>query len=106
VKATSLPGELEALAQIHESAEFTIFLLKDFHPYMKDTRVVRLLRDLANRLRGRAQTLILVSPQINLPVELEKDITVLEFPLPDQEDVSNQLDAVISAMADVPKVDV
>lgn len=106
VKATSLPGELEALAQIHESAEFTIFLLKDFHPYMKDTRVVRLLRDLANRLRGRAQTLILVSPQINLPVELEKDITVLEFPLPDQEDVSSQLDAVITAMADVPKVDV
>ncbi len=106
VKATSLPGELEALAQIHESAEFTIFLLKDFHPYMKDTRVVRLLRDLANRLRGKAQTLILVSPQLNLPVELEKDVTVVEFPLPNVEDISEQLDSVITAMADVPKVDV
>lgn len=106
VKATSLPGELEALAQIHESAEFTVFLLKDFHPYMKDTRVVRLLRDLAARLRGKAQTLILVAPQLHLPVELEKDITVLDFPLPEQDDISKQLDSVIEAMKDVPNVDV
>jgi len=106
VKASSLPGELEALAQIHESAEFTVFLLKDFHPYMKDTRVVRLLRDLAARLRGKAQTLIIVAPQLFLPVELEKDITVLDFPLPEQDDISKQLDSVIEAMKDVPNVDV
>jgi len=106
VKASSLPGELEALAQIHESAEFTVFLLKDFHPYMKDTRVVRLLRDLAARLRGKAQTLIIVAPQLFLPVELEKDITVLDFPLPEQDDISKQLDSVIAAMKDVPNVDV
>jgi len=106
VKASSLPGELEALAQIHESAEFTVFLLKDFHPYMKDTRVVRLLRDLAARLRGKAQTLIIVAPQLHLPVELEKDITVLDFPLPEQDEISLQLDSVIAAMKDVPSVDV
>lgn len=106
VKATSLPGELEALAQIHESAEFTVFLLKDFHPYMKDTRVVRLLRDLAARLRGKAQTLILLSPQLALPTELEKDVTVLEYPLPGREEISAQLDEVTQAMADTPNVDV
>ncbi len=100
VKSTSLPGELEALAQIHESAEFTVFLLKDFHPYLKDTRVIRLLRDLSTRLRGKAQTLILVSPQMTLPVELEKDVTVLEFPLPEREDIETLLDDAISAVKD------
>lgn len=105
VKATTLPGELEALAQIHESAEFTVFLLKDFHPYMKDTRVVRLLRDLAARLRGKAQTLILLSPQLALPTELEKDVTVLEYPLPGRDEISLQLDEVTQAMADTPNVD-
>ena len=105
VKATSLPGELEALAQIHESAEYTLFLLRDFHPYMKDTRVVRLLRDLAGRLRGRAQTLIIVSPVLNLPVELEKEVTVVEFPLPDQADIEKQLDSVIDAVKDNPNID-
>jgi SpoVK/Ycf46/Vps4 family AAA+-type ATPase len=105
VKASSLPGELEALAQIHESAEFTVFLLKDFHPYMKDTRVVRLLRDLAARLRGKAQTLILLSPQLTLPTELEKDVTVLEYPLPERDDIETQLTDVITAMGDTPSVD-
>ncbi|MBA4294080.1 ATPase [bacterium] len=105
VKASSLPGELEALAQIHESAEFTVFLLKDFHPYMKDTRVVRLLRDLAARLRGKAQTLILLSPQLTLPTELEKDVTVLEYPLPERDDIETQLTDVITAMVDTPSVD-
>lgn len=105
VKTTSLPGELEALAQIHESAEYTVFLLRDFHPYMKDTRVVRLLRDLANRLRGRASTIVIVSPVLNLPVELEKEVTVLEYPLPQQEDISRQLDEVLEAVKDNPNVD-
>lgn len=105
-KPSNLPGELEALAQIHESAEFTLFVLRDFHPYMKDTRVIRLLRDLAARLRGRSQTLIIVSPQLNLPVELEKDLTVLEFPLPDRDEIAKQLDSVIEAVKDNKNIDV
>lgn len=105
-KPSSLPGELEALAQIHESAEFTLFVLKDFHPYMKDTRVIRLLRDLASRLRGKSQTLVLVSPQMNLPVELEKDVTVVEFPLPQQEEISEQINDIVDAVKDNPNVDV
>lgn len=105
VKASNLPGELEALAQAHESSEYTLFLLRDFHPYMKDTRVVRLLRDLAGRLRSRAQTLIIVSPVLNLPVELEKDITVLEFPLPQAEDIDAQISEVIEAVKDNPNID-
>lgn len=103
---TSLPGELEALAQIHESAEYTLFLLRDFHPYLKDTRVVRLLRDLAGRLRTRSQTLVISAPVLNLPVELEKDITVLEFPLPEADDIVKSLENIISAVKDNPAVDV
>ena len=37
----TLPGELEALAQVHDAPEGTVVLLKDFHPYMKDYRVIR-----------------------------------------------------------------
>ncbi|MGC5098427.1 hypothetical protein ACPXA0_25855, partial [Escherichia coli] len=35
-KRGDLPPALEALAQVREAPEFTVFLLKDFHPYMKD----------------------------------------------------------------------
>jgi ATP-dependent 26S proteasome regulatory subunit len=105
LKPTTLPGELEALAQIHEAAEYTAFLLKDFHPYMKDYRVIRLLRDLAAKLRGRAQTLIITGPTLNLPPDLEKDITVMDFPLPDVAEIETTLSKVMEAVKDNPNVD-
>jgi len=104
-KPTSLPGELEALALIHESADFTVFLLKDFHPYMRDSRVVRLLRDLAVRLRGKAQTLIIMGPSLNLPTDLEKDITVFDFALPAADEIEAKLTEVITAVQDNPNID-
>jgi SpoVK/Ycf46/Vps4 family AAA+-type ATPase len=105
-RKSQLPPELEALAQVHEGSEFTLFLLKDFHPYMKDSRVVRLLRDLASRLRTRSQTLVLLSPTLNLPIELEKEVSVLEYPMPEQDDIEKQLDAVINSTKHLPAIDV
>lgn len=104
-KTTALPGELEALAQVHEAPEFTLFLLRDFHPYMKDARVIRLLRDLASRLRGRSQTLVLISPVLALPMELEKEVTVIEYPLPSREDIEAQLQSIIVSVKDNPSLD-
>ncbi|HJP83187.1 MAG TPA: AAA family ATPase [Fimbriimonadaceae bacterium] len=105
VKASTLPGELEALAQIHESADFTVFLLKDFHPYMRDNRVVRLLRDLALRLRGKAQTLVIMGPSLSLPTDLEKDITVVDFALPSSEEIDKKLSEVTDAVKENKNVD-
>lgn len=103
-KPTQLPGELEALALVHEAPEYSVFLLKDFHVYMKDSRVVRLMRDLAGRLRGRTQTLIIVSPTLNLPVELEKDVTVMEFPFPEAADIQKQVQETVVAVKDNPSL--
>lgn len=106
LKATSLPPELEVLALIHEAPESTVFLLRDFHPYMKDYRVVRLLRDLAQQLRDKRQTIILTSPTLVLPADLEKDVTLVDFGLPDQADIEAILEKVLAAVKDNPKVDV
>ena len=103
-KSTSLPGELEVLANVHEAPERSVFLLKDFHPYMKDYRVIRMLRDLAARARSRSQTIILLSPTLVLPPDLQKEITVLEFPLPVASEISTTLDRVISAVKGNPSV--
>lgn len=97
---------IEALAQVLTGNEGTIFLLKDFHPYMKDVRVVRMLRDIAFKLRSRSQTLILLAPSLVLPPDLEKDVTVLDFPLPDANDISGILDTAIGQVKDNPKIDV
>jgi SpoVK/Ycf46/Vps4 family AAA+-type ATPase len=104
VKPTTLSPDLEALALVHEAPDFTVFLLKDFHPYMRDSRVIRLLRDLATRLRGKDQTLILTGPVLSLPTELEKDVTVIDFPLPEAKDIEASLDKLLDAVKDNPNV--
>lgn len=101
----TLPGELEALAQAHEAPEYTVFLLKDFHVYLKDNRVIRVLRDLAQRLRSRAQTIVILAPMLNLPIELEKDVTVVDFPLPTAEELGATLDQAMKAIEGTPNVE-
>ncbi|MCH8275055.1 MAG: AAA family ATPase [Armatimonadetes bacterium] len=103
--APRLSPELEPLTHIHSASGAALFHLKDFHPYMKDTRVIRLFRDLAHRLRGKSQCIVVTSPVLRLPVELEKAVTVVDFGLPSAEEVEEVLDTALKAMEGNPKVD-
>lgn len=95
---SQLPGEITVLAQILDANEKRIIILRDFHFFMADRAVIRLLRDVANRLRGESITVIVLSPLLKLPPELEKDITVMNFPLPTAAELDAKLNDVIRAM--------
>jgi len=77
------------LSEIQSFEDPALFVLKDYHPYMKDSTVVRGLRDLAVFLRQTSTSVVLLSPTLNLPQDLEKDITIVDFPLPDRKDLEN-----------------
>jgi ATP-dependent 26S proteasome regulatory subunit len=78
---------VEALSAIHKLGEPSLVVLKDFHPFLNDPIVVRWLRELATHLKTTYTTLILLSPTQSIPVELEKEISVLDVPLPTFEDL-------------------
>lgn len=48
-----------------------IYVLLDFHPFLKDPVHVRLLKDICIRYREIPRQIILVSPTVELPAELE-----------------------------------
>jgi SpoVK/Ycf46/Vps4 family AAA+-type ATPase len=73
---------LEVLATIAKLGQPALVVLKDFHPYLSDSTVVRALRELAQDLKSTYTTVILLSPSAQIPLELEKDISVLDVPLP------------------------
>src|SRR5256714_10983861 len=73
---------LEVLATIAKLGQPALVLLKDFHAYLSDSTVVRALRELAQELKSTYTTVILLSPSVQIPVELEKDVSVLDVPLP------------------------
>ncbi|MBI3099848.1 MAG: AAA family ATPase [Planctomycetes bacterium] len=79
----SCTGPLEALDMIARSGARAVFVLKDFHVYLEDAKVIRRMRDLVALLKKSFKTVVLLSPQSKVPVELEKDFVVLPLPLPD-----------------------
>ena len=82
---------LELTAEKQKSP--VLMVLLDPDPYLteKNANPVyrRKLRDIANNIRskGYMANCLIVSPTVNIPLELEKDITVLDFPLPDREEI-------------------
>jgi ATP-dependent 26S proteasome regulatory subunit len=88
---------LLALDQVIDQVEPALFVFKDFHPFLTKTNhaVLRKLKEIALQLKNSFKTILLVSPVLEIPTELEKEITVLNFPLPAREDLSVLLDKII-----------
>jgi len=60
-----------------------VFILKDFHPFMKAPEIQRKLRDLSSELKYTLKTIVFLSPAFPVPSDLQKSITVMDLPLPD-----------------------
>jgi MoxR-like ATPase len=88
---------LAALDHVIDQVEPALFLFKDFHPFLgrANVAVIRKLKEIALHLKNSYKTIILVSPVMEIPTELEKEITVLNHPLPAREDLSALLDRII-----------
>ena len=78
---------MEALAAIEKLTEPSLVVLKDFHPYLNDPAVIRGLRELSHSLKTTYTTVILLSPVLQIPTELEKEMTVLDVPLPTHDEL-------------------
>ncbi len=85
----------QALKYIGASSQKAIFVLRDFHPVLEQEKVVRILRDLVHQLKKSYKTIVLLSPVLKIPVELEKDITVFDLPLPDSQELRAVLDNLL-----------
>jgi hypothetical protein len=88
---------LLALDQVIDQVDPAIFVFKDFHPFLTKTHpgVIRKLKEIAQHLRNSLKTIILISPLVELPAELEKEVTLLNFPLPTRDDLAAMLESII-----------
>lgn len=96
---------LKALEFIERFNEPAIFVLKDFHIYfggqarIPDPQVVRKVRDVVPALKQspRPKNVVFLAPTLILPVDLQKDITVLDFDLPTFAEIKGLLDEMVAA---------
>ncbi len=77
--------------------ERSILLLRDFHMILADRNpmVYRKMKDSLSIAKSMNRVIVIVGCSLQLPPELEKEISVIEFKLPDRE----QLREVLSSVA-------
>ena len=88
---------LAALEQVIEQVEPAIFVFKDLHPFLTPANhaVIRRLKEIALHLKNSFKTIVILSPVLEIPTELEKEITVLNVPLPSREDLETLLSKIL-----------
>ena len=87
--------------------ERNVFVMRDLTPWISGipgATAQRQLRNLARSLpttsRERAQAIIIVAPATDIPAELAGHTTVIEWPMPDREEIAAILDAAIAGLPD------
>lgn len=102
--AAATNDPLRALDFALECNEAALFVLRDFDLFLDDPTIVRKLRDIARAFRASYKTLIIVSPVLKIPQHVEKDITVIDFPLPTQKELGELLDDIIRRVSGNPNI--
>jgi SpoVK/Ycf46/Vps4 family AAA+-type ATPase len=92
---------LTALETVDRTSGQVVFVLRDFHQcWDKQPRIVRKLRNLAQRLKYTKKTVIVTTPVDCIPEELKDDFVLLDFPAP----VYGDLVAILKRLLEVPNV--
>ena len=97
-----------ALAWIRDRGERGVFVLRDLHKWY-DPIVLRTLRNLARSFQGadpdRSKTLLILTPVGDVPPELSGHVTVLDYPIPDREEIAKILDNTLQVNGQKPLQD-
>jgi SpoVK/Ycf46/Vps4 family AAA+-type ATPase len=99
---------LSALDFINDFDVNGFFVLRDFHPFLDDPVVIRRLRDLNKSLKSQAKNknIIILSPLLKIPAELEKEISIIEYALPGREELNRIVERVMQLVDKPESLDV
>ncbi len=105
---------LKALEFIEKYKEPAIFLMFDLHSYFgsgssnPNFQVIRKIRDVSSVLKRspNPKNIIFVSPSLDIPLDLQKDISIVEFDLPSFEELIKLLEDMIAVNKESGRINV
>jgi SpoVK/Ycf46/Vps4 family AAA+-type ATPase len=75
-----------------------LFILKDFNKFLNDLAISRKLRNVSRILKLQPKTVIILGCELNIPKELQDLITILQFELPSDLEINNELTRLIHSL--------
>ncbi|MBN1947526.1 MAG: AAA family ATPase [Bradymonadales bacterium] len=98
---TDSKDPLRALEEILKYESKALFILRDYHPFLKDPTIVRRLRDLGKELKVKkhgGKHVIMLSPLLKIPSEIEKELAVVDFDLPGREEIGICVQSLLKSL--------
>ena len=97
---------IKVLEYILQSDINGIFVMKDYHPYLNESVVIRKLRDVAHSLKTSMKNVVFLSPILKVPVELEKEISVVDYNLPGKEEIGQIVKSISESIGEADKLEI
>lgn len=102
IKSTADP--IAAIQYIQSINDNAVFILKDFHVYFGvknrsvEYGIVRKLRDIIGTLKSGSmrKNVIFISPELLIPDDMQKEISVFEFPFPTVDEIKEKLNEMLN----------
>jgi len=97
-RPTGMAEPMEMLEAFHKAPQKTVYLVRDFHLFVEDKNplIWRKLRDALAGAKANNKCIVIVACRYVLPLELEKEIAILNFPLPTREQLKEVLHTLLS----------
>lgn len=99
--AQDVYSALETVKELAEQSEKTLFISKDPHEFLKDPLSIRQFKETYFALKTTFSSLIIISSVLEIPAELQKMITVIDIPLPTQDELKQKLLQIIEDVNEV-----
>lgn len=88
---------IQALDRVISDEETGFYIFRDLHFILSEPRLIRKLRDIYQILRSSYKTAFILSPELVLPNELQKEITVVDIGLPDMDELGKIFDMAVAS---------
>jgi len=91
---------LQALELVERLTSETpaVFLLKDFNRFLTDISISRKLKNVSRLLKLQPKTIIIIGSELNIPKELQDLITIINFYLPIETEIEQELTRLINSL--------
>ena len=91
---------LQALELVERLSAETpaLFILKDFNRFLTDLSISRKLRNISRILKLQPKTIIIIGSDLTIPKELQDLLTVLQFQLPLENEISQELERLVTSL--------
>ena len=80
-----------------------VWFARNYHFWLNEPAVIQAIQNNLPVYKTKGITLVIVSPEAKVPVELEREVVVLDFPLPTREELKTILDGLVESTGITPQ---